>query len=214
MSDLLNCPMCGSPPVIDGRSDDVRIRCWNCGVTGPVKSFDSENQTEMDAAEESAIAAWNRRHAGAATPVAFLHSVASDDGELDHALSFTADSFPLEGVAGYRKISVQPLYTAAAVPGDCVVAEHCASGCVYWKFGAPTYRADAMYGPLIPPEHVAVPRELFQELRDIAQEEADEYRRTSHGLRPQRQAYMDSIVTKCDELKSKAMLDAAGDDNG
>src|SRR3546814_10877641 len=41
--------------------------------------------------------------------VAGLHEVVQGDGEPDQALSFTEDSFPLEGVAGYRKVSRQPL---------------------------------------------------------------------------------------------------------
>lgn len=50
-----------------------------------------------------------------ATKVAYLHSVVSDDGEPDYALSFYADSFPLEGCCGYRSLGSVPLY---AVPSS------------------------------------------------------------------------------------------------
>jgi len=50
--------------------------------------------------------------------VAWLHEVAADDGEPDQALSFSRNSFPLEGVAGYRTVSVRPL-----VCGDTLRAQ-------------------------------------------------------------------------------------------
>lgn len=48
---------------------------------------------------------------GSGEPVAWLHQVTTGDGEPDQALSFAADSFPLEGVVGYRSLSSVPLYT-------------------------------------------------------------------------------------------------------
>lgn len=61
------------------------------------------------------------------TPVAWLHTVVADDGEPDQALSFSPDSFPLEGVAGYRKVSCQPLYAAPAQQAvdDAMVRRAC-----------------------------------------------------------------------------------------
>lgn len=67
-----------------------------------------------------------------AEPVAWLHRVVADDGEPDAALSFSADHFPLEGVAGYRKVSCQPLYTAppaTRAPGVDEIAAAAASFC-------------------------------------------------------------------------------------
>lgn len=64
--ELMPCPMCGGMAVLDGRSDDVRVRCMDCGTTGPVRHWgehDDEDALDaaMDAAEIDAIAAWNRR---------------------------------------------------------------------------------------------------------------------------------------------------------
>lgn len=44
-------------------------------------------------------------------PDAWLHHVADGDGEPDMALSFAEDSFPFDGVCGYRSLSRLPLYT-------------------------------------------------------------------------------------------------------
>lgn len=43
---------------------------------------------------------------------AWLHTVVQDDGEQDQALSFSPDSFPLEGVGGFKSIASEPLYRA------------------------------------------------------------------------------------------------------
>lgn len=56
------------------------------------------------------------------TPVAYLHQVVCEAGEPDQALSFYNDSFPLEGVAGYKSIMSQPLYTAPPSI-DALIAE-------------------------------------------------------------------------------------------
>jgi Lar family restriction alleviation protein len=57
----LPCPMCGAKPVLDGKSDDVRVRCEGCGVQGPPSFFNGDNDDEIEKAEAEAIAAWNRR---------------------------------------------------------------------------------------------------------------------------------------------------------
>jgi len=44
------------------------------------------------------------------TPLAYLHTVVSGDDDPDQALSFSPDSFPLEGTCGYRSIGSVPLY--------------------------------------------------------------------------------------------------------
>jgi hypothetical protein len=41
--------------------------------------------------------------------VAYLHQVVQNDGEPDQALSFWPDSFPLQGVGGFRSIGHRPL---------------------------------------------------------------------------------------------------------
>lgn len=51
---------------------------------------------------------------------AWIHDVVQDDGEADHALSFSADSFPLQGVGGFRSLRARPLYTAA--PSEILLA--------------------------------------------------------------------------------------------
>jgi len=43
-------------------------------------------------------------------PVAYLHTVVQDDGTADLALSFKSDSFPLEGVGGFRSVRAEPLF--------------------------------------------------------------------------------------------------------
>lgn len=45
-----------------------------------------------------------------AEPVAWLHDVVAGDGEPDQALSFSGDSFPLEGVGGFRSLKSHPLH--------------------------------------------------------------------------------------------------------
>lgn len=51
---------------------------------------------------------------------AWIHDVVQDDGEADQALSFSADSFPLQGVGGFRSLRARPLYTAA--PSEILLA--------------------------------------------------------------------------------------------
>jgi len=46
-------------------------------------------------------------------PCAWLHDVEADDGEPDQALSFSADSFPLESVGGFHSIQCSPLVRLA-----------------------------------------------------------------------------------------------------
>lgn len=46
-------------------------------------------------------------------PVAYLHIVVQDDGFEDQALSFAPDSFPFEGVGGFKSIRHEPLYRHA-----------------------------------------------------------------------------------------------------
>lgn len=55
------CPLCGGHAVVDGRSDDVRVRCESCGTTGPVKFWTSDDDDEIEEAERDAIKAWNTR---------------------------------------------------------------------------------------------------------------------------------------------------------
>lgn len=43
-------------------------------------------------------------------PTAYLHHVVQNDGDADFALSFSPDSFPLEGVGGFKSIRHEPLY--------------------------------------------------------------------------------------------------------
>ncbi len=57
---------------------------------------------------------YTRPQPAPAEPVAWLHTIIAEDGEEDSALSFSPDNFPLEGVAGYRKVSCQPLYAQPA----------------------------------------------------------------------------------------------------
>lgn len=47
--------------------------------------------------------------------VAWMHHVIDDAGDSDEALSFSPDHFPLEGVAGYRKVSCEPLVPESAI---------------------------------------------------------------------------------------------------
>ncbi|MHB1799389.1 MAG: hypothetical protein ACYCUI_14000 [Vulcanimicrobiaceae bacterium] len=46
----------------------------------------------------------------ACAPQAWLHTITQGDGETDQALSFSPDSFPFDGTAGYRSVSHVPLY--------------------------------------------------------------------------------------------------------
>jgi hypothetical protein len=68
---LLNCPFCGGEAVIDGKSEDVRVRCEYCHSVGRPFDFGIDADEEaIDRAEASAVGAWNRR-----TPSALLDAV-------------------------------------------------------------------------------------------------------------------------------------------
>lgn len=55
--------------------------------------------------------------AQAVEAVAWLHDVVQDDGENDQALSFSPDSFPLEGVGGFKSTRARPLSFRDAYEG-------------------------------------------------------------------------------------------------
>jgi hypothetical protein len=55
------CPFCNAKAYLDGRSDDVCVRCTECKSAGRMAFFDSENDEEIAAAEIEAINHWNRR---------------------------------------------------------------------------------------------------------------------------------------------------------
>ncbi len=61
--------------------------------------------------------------APAGEAVAWMHGVCADDGEEDQALSFSPDNFPLEGVAGYRKVWCRPLIYGDTHPPAAEVRE-------------------------------------------------------------------------------------------
>jgi len=64
MSDLKPCPFCGGSPVLDGKSDDVRVRCEDgCGALGQIFYFDGEDDEAIEQAVTAARDAWNRRAA-------------------------------------------------------------------------------------------------------------------------------------------------------
>lgn len=60
--ELKFCPFCDGDPVLDGRSDSVRVRCLQCGAHGEVIHIeDPEDAASCDEAERKAVEAWNRR---------------------------------------------------------------------------------------------------------------------------------------------------------
>lgn len=61
--------------------------------------------------------------APAGEAVAWMHGVCADDGEEDQVLSFSPDNFPLEGVAGYRKVWCRPLIYGDTHPPAAEVRE-------------------------------------------------------------------------------------------
>ena len=62
MSEMKLCPFCGGIPEIDGRSEDVRVRCeTGCKAIGRSFYFDSDDDDAIAKAESDAIEAWNRR---------------------------------------------------------------------------------------------------------------------------------------------------------
>ncbi len=73
------------------------------------------------------IAALTSQAGGGA--VAWLHDVVQDDGAHDQALSFSPESFPLQGVGGFRSVSHTPLYAVPPAPAatafdEAVALEH------------------------------------------------------------------------------------------
>lgn len=58
------------------------------------------------------LQAMTRMLRGNGSPAAYLHTVVQDDGTEDIALSFSPDSFPLQGVGGFRSIRCEPLYAS------------------------------------------------------------------------------------------------------
>jgi Lar family restriction alleviation protein len=74
MSDLKPCPFCGGSPVLDGKSDDVRVRCEDgCGAAGSVFYFGSEDYKAIESAETAAQESWNRRFPLESAPPAQAH---------------------------------------------------------------------------------------------------------------------------------------------
>lgn len=68
--------------------------------------------------EVVSLAALNKSRAkDGEQPKAYLHIVAQDDGTTDQALSFSKDSFPFEGVGGFRSVGCIPLYATFQIIG-------------------------------------------------------------------------------------------------
>lgn len=59
------CPFCGGAAVLDGKSDDCRVRCEPCGALGAIFDFGPDDDDAIDQAERDAVSAWNRRYLGA-----------------------------------------------------------------------------------------------------------------------------------------------------
>jgi len=77
--ELLPCPFCGGAPVLDGKSDDCRVRCESCGVEGSVHYFDSDDYAQIEAAEAAAVSAWNTRAALASPAAEPVQALKSDE---------------------------------------------------------------------------------------------------------------------------------------
>ena len=60
---LKSCPFCDGKPVLDGKSDYLRIRCESCGTEGPVFGFEDYDIDHSLAvhAERFARDHWNHR---------------------------------------------------------------------------------------------------------------------------------------------------------
>ena len=58
---MKKCPFCGGEAILDGKSDDVVVRCLECGTRGKMFFFDSENDIQIAESEKGAIEAWNAR---------------------------------------------------------------------------------------------------------------------------------------------------------
>jgi Lar family restriction alleviation protein len=59
-AEMKPCPFCGGEPVLDGRSEDVRVRCEGCDAHAATHWF-GDDLDAVDAAEAAAISAWNAR---------------------------------------------------------------------------------------------------------------------------------------------------------
>ena len=72
------CPMCGTTPIEDGKSDYLRIRCEGCDMQGPSFDFDGDDDDDIERASGEAAAHWNRRAAIQAQPDAAAGGDAKD----------------------------------------------------------------------------------------------------------------------------------------
>ena len=89
--------------------------------------------------------------APAGEAVAWMHGVCADDGEEDQALSFSPDNFPLEGVAGYRKVWCRPLIYGDTHPPAAEVREVNADrslAAAFREVSACSYAQDGVAGEL------------------------------------------------------------------
>lgn len=88
-------------------------------MTDTLQAIIAEMRESVLATSANDVRAWADRieaatrlgEMGAGEVVAWLHDVVQDDGAQDQALSFSRDSFPLEGVGGFRSLRASPLYT-------------------------------------------------------------------------------------------------------
>lgn len=88
-----NCSGLGHTPWVDGAPSNVML------------AFHKNRGNSI----ELAYSAPANARAGD-VPAAYLHIVVQDDGFEDQALSFSPDSFPFEGIGGFKSISHEPLY--------------------------------------------------------------------------------------------------------
>ncbi len=129
------CPFCGSAPVEDGKSESLRIRCWECGVQGPVFDFDADSDESIEKATEEAIAHWNHRstpaHEGGARDLREAEENANREytwKELAECLAVhiklaresetfeEAKAWCRDGMAEYRKESGRKAVPVPSVP--------------------------------------------------------------------------------------------------
>ena len=88
----------------------LRPKRWSGDTHDDLGGSIDEEATDALMREAAATLSANAQQQGEAA--AWLHTVVQDDGEQDQALSFSPDSFPLEGVGGFRSIGKTPLYAA------------------------------------------------------------------------------------------------------